>query len=93
MQLFPSWQGGFDGSRPSLAGLDNEAVIRALETGLMTQHEVASLMNLIKSPEVWMVLPCVRCQADVFIVAIPQSPLPALLLLSRHPQQVPLGRG
>ncbi|KAL1690811.1 hypothetical protein GGG16DRAFT_54915 [Schizophyllum commune] len=49
--LFPSWQGGFDGSRPSLAGLDNEAVIRALETGLMTQHEVASLMNLIKSPE------------------------------------------
>ncbi|TRM60319.1 hypothetical protein BD626DRAFT_549656 [Schizophyllum amplum] len=49
--LFPSWQGGFDGSRPSLAGLDNEAVIRALETGLMTQHEVASLMSLIKSPE------------------------------------------
>ncbi|KAK7451099.1 hypothetical protein VKT23_012775 [Stygiomarasmius scandens] len=49
--LFPSWQGTFDGVRPSLAGLTSERVVNTLETGLMTEGEVASLLYLIRSPD------------------------------------------
>jgi hypothetical protein len=51
-QLFPSWRGHFDGSRPSLAGLDNEEVISTLETGLISDQELTSLLHLIRSPDV-----------------------------------------
>ena len=51
-QLFPKWKGTFDGSRPSLAGLDNERVIAALEGGLMAEGEVAGLLHLIREPDV-----------------------------------------
>ncbi|KAI0053211.1 hypothetical protein FA95DRAFT_1552708 [Auriscalpium vulgare] len=49
--LFPSWQGSFDGSRPSIAGLSNEHVIAALEHGLLTESELKSLLHLIRSPD------------------------------------------
>ncbi|THU94728.1 hypothetical protein K435DRAFT_724370 [Dendrothele bispora CBS 962.96] len=49
--LFPSWQGEFDGVRPSLAGLASDRIVSALETGLMTEGEVASLLYLIRSPD------------------------------------------
>ncbi|KAI0711264.1 hypothetical protein C8Q76DRAFT_735768 [Earliella scabrosa] len=49
--LFPSWQGNFDGSRPSLAGLGNEHVISTLQRGLMSETELNSLLHLIKSPD------------------------------------------
>ncbi|KAK7043012.1 hypothetical protein VNI00_008750 [Paramarasmius palmivorus] len=57
--LFPAWQGSFDGSRPSLAGLDNDRVIGALESGLMTENEVAALLYLIRSPDAhFLKVPC-----------------------------------
>ncbi|KAI0088830.1 hypothetical protein BDY19DRAFT_149916 [Irpex rosettiformis] len=49
--LFPSWQGSFDGARPSLAGLDNERVIAALQHGLISDAELKSLLHLIRSPD------------------------------------------
>lgn len=51
-KLFPSWQGNFDGSRPSLAGLGNEHVISTLQRGLVSETELNSLLHLIKSPDV-----------------------------------------
>ena len=51
-QLFPSWQGTFDGSRPSLAGLSNENVISTLQRGLLSETELNALLHLIKSPDV-----------------------------------------
>ncbi len=51
-QLFPSWQGNFDGSRPSLTRLDNEFVIAALQHGLISEPELKSLLHLIRSPDV-----------------------------------------
>lgn len=51
--LFPSWQGAFDErNRPSLMGLDNYAVRRALEGGLMTPRDMRGLKRLIESPNV-----------------------------------------
>ncbi|KAE9383385.1 hypothetical protein BT96DRAFT_951395 [Gymnopus androsaceus JB14] len=49
--LFPSWLGCFNGSRPSLAGIDNNCVIIALESGVMTESDVASLLYLICLPD------------------------------------------
>ena len=51
-QLFPSWQGNFDGSRPSLTRLDNERVIATLQHGLISEPELKSLLHLIRSPDV-----------------------------------------
>lgn len=51
-QLFPNWRGTFDGSRPSLAGLDGDHVIDALEGGLMTENELKGLLYLIREPDV-----------------------------------------
>ena len=50
--LFPSWQGPFDGCRPSLAGLSNEQVVSALEHGLVSESELKALLHLIRSPDV-----------------------------------------
>jgi hypothetical protein len=49
--LFPSWQGRFDGSRLSLTGLPNEHDIQTLETGVMAEVKLNSLMHLIRSPD------------------------------------------
>jgi len=49
--LFPSWQGPFDGCRPSLAGLSNEQVVSALEHGLVSEAELKALLHLIRSPD------------------------------------------
>jgi hypothetical protein len=51
-KLFPSWQGTFDGSRPSLSGLSNEHVIAALQHGLISDADLKSLLHLIQSPDV-----------------------------------------
>jgi len=51
-QLFPSWKGAFDGSRPSLLGLGPEHLAVALTTGLTTNAELDALMYLIQSPDV-----------------------------------------
>jgi hypothetical protein len=50
--LFPSWQGPFDGCRPSLAGLSNEQVVSALEHGLVSEPELKALLHLVRSPDV-----------------------------------------
>lgn len=49
--LFPSWQGRFDGCRPSLAGLTRELYIAALDHGLMSESEIGALLHLIRSPD------------------------------------------
>ncbi|KAH0581780.1 hypothetical protein H2248_011462 [Termitomyces sp. 'cryptogamus'] len=49
--LFPNWRGSFDGSRPSLAGLNSDQVISALEGGLIGENEVVGLLHLIKEPD------------------------------------------
>lgn len=52
LQLFPSWRGSFDGCRPSLHGLDDDRVIRTLESGLMTETEITALLSLVQTPDV-----------------------------------------
>ncbi|KAF8970368.1 hypothetical protein BDZ97DRAFT_1902071 [Flammula alnicola] len=49
--LFPCWRGGFDGSRPSLAGVEGERIIGALEGGLLTENEISGLLYLIREPD------------------------------------------
>ncbi|KAF8172645.1 hypothetical protein BJ912DRAFT_1025004 [Pholiota molesta] len=49
--LFPRWRGTFDGSRPSLAGVEGDRVIGALEGGLLTEHEISGLLYLIREPD------------------------------------------
>jgi len=52
LKLFPHWRGGFDGSRPSLAGVEGERIIGALEGGLLTENEISGLLYLIREPDV-----------------------------------------
>ncbi|KAE9384014.1 hypothetical protein BT96DRAFT_784771, partial [Gymnopus androsaceus JB14] len=56
--LFPSWLGCFNGSRPSLVGIDNNCVIIALESGVMTESDVASLLYLIHLPDLIILVRC-----------------------------------
>jgi len=51
-QLFPHWRGSFVGSRPSLAGLEGDRIIGALEGGLLTENEISGLSHLIREPDV-----------------------------------------
>ncbi|KAK0438324.1 uncharacterized protein EV420DRAFT_1585821, partial [Desarmillaria tabescens] len=74
--LFPSWRGAFDGSHPSLAGLNNDRVISALEYGLMTDAEVSALLYLIRSP-------------DAHFLKVPSLPFHSLIsVLSKFPADV-----
>jgi hypothetical protein len=50
--LFPHWRGRFDGSRPSLAGLEGDRIISAFEGGLLTENEISGLLHLIREPDV-----------------------------------------
>ncbi|KAH9941316.1 uncharacterized protein BXZ73DRAFT_88457 [Epithele typhae] len=71
--LFPSWQGNFDGSRPSLAGLSNEHVISTLQRGLVSETELNSLLHLIKAP-------------DSHFLKVPSLPFYSLIsILSKFP--------
>ncbi|KAI0372029.1 hypothetical protein BV20DRAFT_940669 [Pilatotrama ljubarskyi] len=71
--LFPSWQGNFEGSRPSLAGLSNEMVISTLQRGLISEAELNSLLHLIKSP-------------DSHFLKVPSLPFYSLIsILSKFP--------
>ncbi|KAI1798132.1 hypothetical protein LXA43DRAFT_876352 [Ganoderma leucocontextum] len=71
--LFPSWQGNFDGPRPSLAGLGNEHVISTLQRGLISETELNSLLHLIKSP-------------DSHFLKVPSLPFYSLIsILSKFP--------
>jgi len=74
--LFPRWRGTFDGSRPSLAGLDAERVIGALEGGLMGEGEVTGLLHLIREP-------------DSHFLKVPSLPFYSLIsVLSKFPTDV-----
>ncbi|CCM05864.1 uncharacterized protein FIBRA_08100 [Fibroporia radiculosa] len=71
--LFPSWQGNFEGSRPSLSGLDNERVISTLQRGLLSEVELNSLLHLIRSP-------------DSHFLKVPSLPFHSLIsILSKFP--------
>ncbi|KAK2463821.1 hypothetical protein APHAL10511_004126 [Amanita phalloides] len=74
--LFPHWRGTFDGSRPSLAGLDSDHVIDALERGLMTENELKGLLYLIREP-------------DSHFLKVPSLPFHLLIsILSKFPADV-----
>ncbi|KAH9852557.1 hypothetical protein C2E23DRAFT_826126 [Lenzites betulinus] len=71
--LFPSWQGNFDGPRPSVTGLSNESVISTLQRGLVSEAELNALSHLIKSP-------------DSHFLKVPSLPFYSLIsLLSKFP--------
>lgn len=71
--LFPSWQGPFDGCRPSLACLSNEQVVSALEHGLVSEAELKALLHLIRSP-------------DSHFLKVPSLPFYSLIgMLSKFP--------
>ncbi|KAI0795443.1 hypothetical protein C8Q75DRAFT_803329 [Abortiporus biennis] len=71
--LFPSWKGNFDGPRPSLAGLNNEHVISALQQGLISESELKALLHLIRSP-------------DSHFLKVPSLPFHSLMsVLSKFP--------
>ncbi|KDR76446.1 hypothetical protein GALMADRAFT_445568 [Galerina marginata CBS 339.88] len=74
--LFPHWRGGFDGSRPSLAGLHGDRIIGALEGGLLTEHEILGLLHLIREP-------------DSHFLKVPSLPFHSLIsILSKFPVDV-----
>ncbi|KAH8993638.1 hypothetical protein EDB86DRAFT_3064839 [Lactarius hatsudake] len=74
--LFPSWQGPFDGCRPSLACLSNEQVVSALEHGLVSEAELKALLHLIRSP-------------DSHFLKVPSLPFYSLIgMLSKFPADV-----
>lgn len=74
--MFPSWKGTFDGSKPSLAGLDGESLIGALEGGLIRESEVAGLLHLIREP-------------DSHFLKVPSLPFHSLIsILSKFPTDV-----
>ncbi|PPQ71950.1 hypothetical protein CVT24_007915 [Panaeolus cyanescens] len=74
--LFPNWRGGFDGSRPSLAGLEGDRIIVALENGLLSENEIAGLLHLMKEP-------------DSHFLKVPCLPFHSLIsLLSKFPADV-----
>lgn len=92
-QLFPSWQGGFDGSRPSLHGLPNERVIAALEAGLITETELNALLHLIRSPDVRSFVSLANQLMLTYYrytVSLPKGTLFAVPLSHQYPRQVPL---
>ncbi|KAF4581686.1 hypothetical protein EYR40_002698 [Pleurotus pulmonarius] len=74
--LFPSWRGSFDGSRPSLCGLDDHHVIHTLESGLMTETEINALLALVQTP-------------DSHFLKVPSLPFHSLIsILSKFPADV-----
>ncbi|KZT28124.1 hypothetical protein NEOLEDRAFT_1161300 [Neolentinus lepideus HHB14362 ss-1] len=74
--LFPSWQGAFDSSRPSLAGLTNDVVISTLGSGLLSESELNALLHLIRSP-------------DSHFLKVPSLPFHSLIsILSKFPADV-----
>ncbi|KAF9003258.1 hypothetical protein BDQ17DRAFT_1355829 [Cyathus striatus] len=74
--LFPHWKGSFDGSRPSLAGMTGDRIIKSLEGGLLTEGELAGLLYLIKEP-------------DSHFLKVPSLPFHSLAsILSKFPADV-----
>lgn len=85
--------GTFDGSRPSLAGLESDRVIGALESGLFTGSEVSALLYLIRSPDVSVLVPLSSIESPeinlYFTGTFPQSPLLAVPFPHQYSEQVP----
>nr|ATV82108.1 putative zinc finger protein [Strobilurus tenacellus] len=71
--LFPTWRGAFAGTQPSLAGMENDRMITALECGVMGESEVTALLYLIRSP-------------DAHFLKVPSLPFHSLIsVLSKFP--------
>ncbi len=91
--LFPSWQGPFDGCRPSLASLSNEQVVSALEHGLVSEAELKALLHLIRSPDVSASLCGDRWNSFIVsLVPFPQSSFTPILLSHQCTVQISSGR-
>jgi hypothetical protein len=73
--LFPHWRGRIDG-RPSLAGLEGDRIIGALEGGLLAENEISGLLHLIREP-------------DSHFLKVPSLPFHSLIsLLAKFPVDV-----
>lgn len=89
-QLFPSWQGNFEGTRPSLTGLSNEHVITTLQQGLISDVELKSLLHLIRSPDVGTSLELIHIlltnHQQSHFLKVPSLPFHSLIsILSKFP--------
>lgn len=93
-QLFPSWQGTFDGARPSLAGLDNEHIIATLQHGLIAEAELTSMLHLIRSPDVRRCIIYRRLTLNAFTFAEPffEGALVAVPFFDQPAVQISIGR-
>ncbi|EIW77199.1 hypothetical protein CONPUDRAFT_157462 [Coniophora puteana RWD-64-598 SS2] len=71
--LFPSWKGNFDGSKPTLIGLQGSQLNIAFQSGLLSDAELTSLKVLIES-------------RDAHFVKDPSLPFHALInILNKFP--------
>lgn len=78
-QLFPSWKGDWNGSRPSISGLRDELPC------LMSKAELDSLLNLIRWPDVSYIAFAYRCSLTRLVVQshfLKVASLPFHLLIS-----------
>ncbi|XP_006463671.1 hypothetical protein AGABI2DRAFT_225554 [Agaricus bisporus var. bisporus H97] len=74
--LFPRWRGSFDCIKPSLAGLQGDRIISALEGGVLTENEVTGLLYLIREP-------------DSHFLKVPSLPFHSLIsILSKFPSDI-----
>ncbi|KAG8882188.1 hypothetical protein FRB97_008597 [Tulasnella sp. 331] len=49
-EVFPMWRGSFDGTRPSVQGLDQRRLADTIAVGLLTGMELDALMKLVETP-------------------------------------------
>ncbi|KAG9028174.1 hypothetical protein FRB95_006790 [Tulasnella sp. JGI-2019a] len=49
-EIFPTWRGSFEASRPSVQGLDQRRIADAINVGLLTEQELDGLMKLVETP-------------------------------------------
>lgn len=90
--MFPSWHGSYDGSQPTLDGLDHNQKVLALENGLITHAEINALLGLMKNPKVCVSYPVVSVSGftDLYrqshYLKVPTLPFYTLVsILSKFP--------
>ncbi|EJD54737.1 hypothetical protein AURDEDRAFT_156516 [Auricularia subglabra TFB-10046 SS5] len=49
--LFPTWEGRFEGLQPTLDGVPRETAHSAIARGLISAHELDALLDLVQHPE------------------------------------------
>ena len=75
--------------RSSLAGLPNEAVVATLQTGLISEGELHSLLHLIRSPDVSFSHSHAFYSANMLPVSLLESSLSSVLFSDQYFVQIP----